>query len=92
MAVLPESMAEFEEYPRYRKQCQRQKSKHTSSPMDAQILIHLNGEQREYRSEKVSKRSICSDSCWSESQIIHLKQKEGGLPDAAAPAPYDSIR
>jgi hypothetical protein len=75
-AVLPQRGAEFEKNPRDRKERQRQKAKHTSGPMDAQLLIHWRCEQREYRSENVSNRSIYSDSYFRVSPELYDYNKK----------------
>lgn len=85
-------MAEFEEYPRDRKEGQRQKGKHTSGPVDAQILIHLNGEQREYRPEKISKGSICGKSCCRMSPELDISKKVKGTYQTQLHQPHMTRR
>ena len=86
--TAPEQMAVLEEQPRDRKKGQRQKAKYTSSPMNAQFLIHLNSEQRKYRSHEISDRSIGSESYYSVSaEPCAKKAKERKLTRCSSTGP-----
>ena len=75
MAFRSEHLSIAEQNPWNRKEQQRRKSKDTASPMDSNLLVHLQSEERKDCAERVPEDTIRGQCC---RQSVFGSMKIGG--------------